>query len=601
MAEVSTQLFSRLKTAVSKSRQAQESFRTNRLNRVLQYVGDNYAEDGNNKPVPLNLIELAVTTYLAHLVSSCPQVMVGTAHRELSPQAYKFELALNHLIRHEIELEGTLRRWALDAMFGIGILKIGVCAGYQVEIDGFTHDVGQPYCQNVSLDDWVHDSNATRWDKIQFCGNQYRLPLEHLRTSGLYDETALATLSASDQAPHNETGDTRAETISRGSDGKAAEDQLYPEVALWDLWLPLEGKVITCQADSAATDSLIGERPMRIVEWDGPECGPYHHLGFHDVPDQIFPLPPTAVLEELHRIVNVLYRKLGRQAERQKSNPIYSGSAEKDATTLNQLGDGEWGLVNDPKGVSEVNQGGIHQGNYAFAIDAMSRFSYMAGNLDLLAGLSAQSDTASQDKMLRESASLRMSEMQNRTMSATRKVLESLGWHLFYDPFIEIPIVKRVAGTPIEVSGHFTPEDREGDFLQYNFNIQPVSMKYQSPAEKLSAVNQLMLETLLPLQPMLAERGMQIDIEGYLRLVAKYANIQELESLVIFGESNSAQSGPVGEAPNKLSSPQTTRTYERVSRSTGGTRQGQDQAKILASLGGNEAAAQPGSMFSQAA
>jgi hypothetical protein len=596
LAELSPRLFSKLKDAVLKSRQSQESYRKHRRNRIVEYVGKTYFDDGARHTVPLNLLELLVTTYAANLVSSCPQVICSTSHRELAPTAYKFELALNHLIRHEIDLEGTLRAWVHDALFGMGILKVGVCAGYQVEIDGFTHDVGQPYCQQVSLDDWVHDQAASRWDKIQYCGNMYRVPLEKLDKE-LYDLTAV---KASDHMPHNESGDSRTDTISRGTDTKAAEDQLYPEVALWDLWLPLDGLIVTVQADSSVTDSIIGEKPLRVVEWDGPECGPYHLLGYHDVPDQICPLPPTAVLEELHRIVNVLYRKLGRQAERQKKHSTFRGSSEPDAQRLNELNDGEWARMDDPTGVSEISVGGIDQSNYAFAIDAINRFSYMGGNIDSLAGLSPQAETAKQDQMLRESASVRMSEMQNRTMGATRKVIEAIGWHLFYDPFIEIPIVKRVEGTPLQLEGVFTPEDREGDYLAYNFEIEPYSMKYQGPAEKLNALNGMVQQIIIPLMPMMEQRGMTFDIEGYLRKAAKYSNINDLEELVIFAESNVMQDGPTGQPPSKMPA-NTSRTYNRVSSSAGGTRTSQDMTKVVAALGGNQQVDQQVNAFSQTA
>jgi hypothetical protein len=596
LAELSPRLFTKLKDAVQKSRKSQESYRKNRLNRIMEYVGKTYFDDGTKHTVPVNMLELAVSTWKSHLVSSCPQVIVGTPHRELAPTAYKFELAMNHLIRHEINLEEALNRWVGDAMFGMGILKVGVCAGYQVEIDGFLHDVGQPYCQGVSLDDWVHDQAASRWDKIQFCGNMYRLPLEKMDKE-LYDLTGVRT---SDAMPHNESGDTRAETISRGTDSKPAEEQLYPEVCLWDLWLPLDGLIVTVQADSSQTDSVIGERPLRVVEWDGPECGPYHLLGYHDVPDQICPLPPTAVLEELHRIVNVLYRKLAKQAERQKKHSTFRGSAEADATRMNEASDGEWVRMDDPTGTAEISVGGIDQANYAFTVDAIGRTSYMGGNLDSLAGLSPQAETAKQDQMLRESASVRITDMQNRTMSATKKVLESIGWHLFYDPFIEIPIVKRVAGTPLQLEGMFTPEDREGDFLQYNFSIEPYSMKYQTPQEKLNAMRMIVQQDIIPLMPMLEQRQITFDIEQYLRKVAKYSNIEDLEELVIFSESNAPQQGPVGEMPSKMAA-NTSRTYNRVSTSTGGTRQSQDATKIVSALGGNPQTTQQANSFSQAA
>lgn len=54
--------------------------------------------------------------------------------------------------------------------------------------------------------------------------------------------------------------------------------------------------------------------PIRIVDWEGPESGPFCILGFSEVPDQTMPLAPAATWYDLHNMINVLYRKMRRQA-----------------------------------------------------------------------------------------------------------------------------------------------------------------------------------------------------------------------------------------------------------------------------------------------
>lgn len=585
---------SRLSTAVSRSRRMLEPFRKNREAAIRQFVGKNYSDNGSSASVPLNMIALAINIYLTQLVGNCPQVLASTQHPDLRPAADDLQLALNHLIRHEIDLENTLWQVALDGMFGMGILKVGMCKGYEVEIEGFLHDVGQPFADRVSIDDWVMDMSATHWDQMKFMGNRYRLPLEQLRSSGLFDEEWAAALKPRTGRGLNEQGDRRAEAISRGDEWNEDED-LYDEAELWDLWLPLENVVITVEATNDSGPMSLGQKAGRTVEWTGPEQGPFRVLWYEQVPDQLMPLPPVAQMTDLHELINVLYRKLSKQAKRQKKIGLFAGGADGDAKRMNDTNDGEWARNDTPGGTEERSMGGIDQGNYGFLVDALGRFSYIAGNLDALGGLSPQSDTLGQDQLLTESASKRLVFMQTQMVGFTGKVCEDLGSYLFNDPLIEIPITKAIGNGGLSLNTVYGPEEREGDFLQYNIEIEPYSMKYQSPGQKLQTVTNT-LQLVLPIMPMLQEQGISLNIEGLLKLIAKYSNLRELDQLITFSAPQQQERGPVGEAPAKAAV--STRNYVRTNRSTA-TRQGQDAAKVQTAMGGNVQAAEAMKMFQQ--
>lgn len=89
--------------------------------------------------------------------------------------------------------------------------------------------------------------------------------------------------------------------------------------------------------------------------------------------------------------------------------------------------------------------------------------SYIAGNLDVLGGLSAQSDTLGQDRILNQSANQRINDMQSRVYSFTTKVIEALGWYVWNDPTLERNLEKNTNAGRTK-SFVFKADDKEGDY-----------------------------------------------------------------------------------------------------------------------------------------
>jgi len=573
----------KLRRAMDFSRRKLAAFREHRLEAIRQFVGTHYSEDGANVRVPVNLLELAIQIYTHALAASAPRVMVRSQHTALKRSAERLALATNHLIEDQIGLESTLQRALVEALFSIGIIKVGLNVSASVEIGGFQHDIGQPFADVVSLDDWVHDMNARTFEQVQFCGNRFRVALEDVKASGLYDKRALAALKATPKGTVDDLGEERAEDISMGSDPDPEE---YREmVELWDIWLPAENLLVTLAADESVP-------PLRVVEWDGPETGPYHMLSFTPVPSNLMPLPPVALWMDLHDLANRLYRKLGNQADRQKTIVGYQRGEDDDADTINNTPDaGAVGLMN-PAGAKEFRLGGVDPQSLGFLIDVFNRFSYLAGNLDALGGLSPMSDTVGQDQMLLSSASQRVNSMRNQMVKFTKKICRDLAWYLWTDPLIELPLTRRYSQYGIEVPIVYSAEDREGEFLDYNFDIEPYSMQRESPGTRLQVITTVFQNFLLPLAPMMEAQGIIPNIEGLLRTVANYTNMTELEELVMFTQPQQPPEGPT--QPGPVRAPVTQRTNVRVNR-PGATRAGRDNALQQLAMGGK---AQPSQVAS---
>jgi len=540
------------------------------------YCGNNYGDFMDVQKTYVNLLALTIEIYMRNLVARAPKVLVTTAYPDLKPFATNYELACNKLIS-DICLGKSLRTSVLNAMFGMGVHKIGLNQSKTVEIGGVTHDVGQPFADAVSLDDWVHDMTAKRVEQFQYCGDLYLADYKQVQESGQFKNTD--DMDTDVRRVIDQEGQERSESLSQWPD---SDSKTYrPQVQLLDLWLPLDGKAGIIVTLDAMNET---KPPMRTVEWEGPELGPYKLLQFQEVPENIMPLPPVAKLLDLHKLVNQIYLKLSDQAKRQKTLLGYRSAAVQDASRISQHNDGDSIMMDSPEGAKEFRFGGIDNQTLAFAINVKDIYSWIAGNLDSMGGLSAMSGTASQDKLLAENSSRAIADMQDAVMDWTKSIVSDLAYYLISDPLIQMPLTKRVPGTDLSIPTTFNPEGKSEDFIKYNFDIEPYSMQHSTPQSKLATIMNFIATVYVPMMQQMSEQGLMLDMRGITRLLSKYSDVPELFDLVV---SMSAPVGPqtsqVGEPPAKA--PVTTRNYVRENRPAP-TRPGRDNAMMQTLMGG---------------
>lgn len=558
--------FEKLRTAVEWSIRQLEAPRKKRVEAIRQFVGSHYADNGADKRVPTNFLELAVTIYTRQLAARAPRAMVSTASRSLRPFAKNMELALNQL-SEEIDLGSTLRRAVIEAMFSWATVKVGI-ASSGVTVLG--HEYGEPFVDLIGADDYVVDMSAKSRNAIQYEGNDYWIPVE--------DARAMWEGKASDIDPDDHTviganGEERAEGISVGE----GADIFAERVWLRDVWIPRTNKLITYGVKSL--------KVFNIVDWDGPKAGPYLTLGFSDVPGNLLPLPPVALWRDLHELGNSLFRKLGRQADSKKTVAVFQGGNDEDVEALKRANDGEGIRYNGQK-PEEITVGGIDAPTLAFYIQCRDLFSYFAGNLDSLGGLAPMTETVGQDKLLTEAASARMKSMGETTIDFAKKVEGALAWYEWTDPVRQRVLEKPVKGTDITVRVNWSAETRDGDFLDYNFDIDAYSMQDDSPSMKLQKIGTALERFVYPVLPMVQQQGGQIDFQKLIDLVAELGNVPELSDIIRFQNADDLSPAAAENAQPEMKMPQhTTRTYERVNR-PGATRQGKDDVMSRLLMGG---------------
>ena len=552
----------RLVTAFDHSRRKLQIFRERRLSMIKQFVGGSWSNGGSPERVPVNFLEMALSIYRRQVAARAPRVMVRSKNGEYISFADDMEIAINLSIE-DMRFDETMRRWVLEAMFGMGVLKVGLAPSDQREILGFTHDPGQPFADVVDFEDFVFDITAKRWDQIQFCGNRYSLPIEAVKDLKMFPKK---TLVKSDRKTNNEQGDQKLSNMV--DDGASYGEECYMDlIELWDIWLPYENVVATFQTD--ANGGIDQREPLRVVEWNGSEGGPFHLLSFGDVPGQIMPLPPAALMIDLHELGNRVFRKLGRQADRQKTVTLVASSNQEDGNRITNANDGDAISVDRPEATKDVRYGGVDQAGLAFFQQLRQLTSYFGGNLETLGGLNNATNTASQEQLVKGQATMRISDMQERATEAATRVIKSIAYYMWNDPVRSYRIPKKIPNTDMTIMSDMKPERRSGEFLDYCIEIVPFSMQSRTPSERLQTAMQVMQTYVVPMAPLLQQRGLVPNIEAFLKMAAELSGTPEVMDLVTKVEAEELQQGPPppgGSGDGGGMPANTTRNYVRSDR-----------------------------------
>jgi hypothetical protein len=520
----------RLCRAVELGFQRMQSMREARYKFLAQYVGPFYSRNkgaegsDERKASPINLMYNAVTTLVPNLAFNDPRVRIATQVMPYRGYAGTFELATNHLIQ-KIRLRDTLRKVITDALFTAGFVKTGLAvSGQTLNLEGKYCHIGEPFADRVDPDDMVIDPMARDWHEQQFVGNRFRVHKQELIELGIYDERQVQKLRSRYQA-----GGVNKEASSLSGDRNVLQTfngDVAEYVDLVELYLPKEQLIVTLPFGPGYTDEDV----LRVVEYEGPEHGPFHMLGFAYVPDNVLPVAPASIWYYLQVLGNRVARKIGRQAERMKTVLAYDGSAVEDAKEISEADDGETVRVDNIDGIKEVNFGGTTENAYSYLSWVETEFSKMAGNIDLISGAQSDENTLGQTEILQNNGQVRLQDMQNLTYQFTAEVTHDLAFMLHTDPLIDMMLVKRVGG--VDQQARYTPEMREGDFLDYTYSIIPYSMARTDPEKKVRRIMEFISTGIPAIAQAYQLLGPMLNIENIINLVAREVGIDEADEII---------------------------------------------------------------------
>jgi hypothetical protein len=557
---------SRLCQDMYRSRLSLKPFRETVVRMSQLVVGTHWSQLGADKPQPLPLLSMYQATMTRRLVAANPRVSVTTWSPQMRAQASALEGWMNPEIEN-MDLAGTLRSVTAAALYCVGVTKVGLAMPANAAKANWDVRVGEPFASDVLLDNLVFDMHASSHREFGYIGDRYRVPIDVIKDSKLYDKSRLK-LEPMEDPQFNNQGDLRVGVIGR--DFYSSKEEWEDFVDLWDIYIPRHRMVITIPDTSIWDGEGSGEEPLRIADWVGPDEGPYHMLRLgNEIPGNVLTAAPMQSLVDLHESANNALRKLRRQVERQKDILIVGGSATDDAQNLTNLSDGDAGAINNIQSLEQKSYGGPNPQVYAAFGEFKNLFSWAAGNLESLAGLSPQAKTLGQDQMLSQASSSMVAAMQDQVLAHAGEVVKSLAWYWWNHPRMEMRSKFEPNGNPqYAIPRSLKPASapsgirRTGRLSDLDFKVQPFSLQGSTPQQRAATISGLMQTIVMPILPLLQQQGASIDLSEFLRVMAKYLDLPELPTIVKTTEPVQDQKG---QSDQPTMPAQTNRTYTRVS------------------------------------
>jgi hypothetical protein len=470
-----------------------QNYRKARAMFLKEYVGQYYRDkQGMSGDEPINLIYQTVKTYVPNMVMQNPITDVSTDHLVYKGYADMLGLAVDKTVT-DLKLKETMRAWVVSAIFAFGVMKVSLASSENMIVDGDVNiDPGQVYAEIVDLDDFVFDPTCTDIRKSSFLGSRVRVPRQQLLDDSSYDKELVMKL------PTSKFGtDGRASEMTQKSTAVSETYTLQDYVDVVELWIPEANALVTI----SDPQQIILDGYLRSVDYHGPAEGPYVFLNFSPpVPGNPLPVAPVSLWYDLHMIANRTFKRMMDQADRQKDILAYSPAFADEAQDIIDAEDGDSVAVSDPQAAQVMSFGGANNRNEQMVQQMQMWFNYMAGNPDQMAGNMSKAtkgskETATRTQAMQSNMSVSLDDAQGLVHDAAAEVSKRIAWYLHTDPLIDLPLTKRTTGGEYQQIT-LTPEQRQGDFLDYTFKIRAKSMVPTDPITRARLMTEFATQVL---------------------------------------------------------------------------------------------------------
>jgi len=515
--------------AIRSSDDRLEDVRSRRREAYQEYAGRfAYEDDGQKRP--MNLIAKAVDTFVPYIASRNPTHRFGAYRMAAREPAARLGLAVDRAGRELKRVQKT-RLTLVDAFLSpMAVVKVGHKVGSEmIKVNGRWYNKGQPYILNIDWDDYVFDPAARCVEEALFEGHFYRVRRDDALESGIFagKEDIIEGLPSLQDGRCGTRRQERHEDLSRAEGPRGRDYDLVDMVELVDLYIhdEIEPLIVTLPASEDYSQDYL-----RVEPYQGPEGGPYHRLEFYPVKNQPFGIPPVARWREQSETFYDLLNKAVREILKSKNLLVGTKSQEDDLETVRDAEDQDTVLMDDPAGAKNLMVGAVLPDLTPMAEMFLGMFNVQANNPDLLSGQTGGTDKATIYSGQQASATALLEDIQNTHDAHEEGISRSLAWHFWTDPHINIATLKRLPGGEwIEMS--FTPEDREGDFIDFEVKLKPRSMQRQDQSVRARRIIEL-LDVILRSVQVAMSTGGYVRPDKVTQIIANEFDIDELDEIV---------------------------------------------------------------------
>lgn len=489
---------------------------------IKEYVGRYYSQEyGLTGDEPINLIFNTIRATVPNLVMKSGINKVSTEIIEYKQYAYLLGLALDKGDK-QIKFKDTLRAAIVDAFFMMAVSKTGLAGGGQVlNFGDIFIDEGQVYTDLVDFDDFTTDPSCKDYRKAAFIGDRNRIPRQILLDDNEFDHDLVIKIPKS---IHSNARD-KIESLTRKGTSDSEMYELQDFIDVVEIFVPGANALITIPDPS----QIIFSEYLAARDYYGPKEGPYSILALtQPVPGNPFPVAPVGVHYDLHRMANKMMVKQMNQADREKSVLMYDPAGADEAEDVRTVEDGG-SVAGNPDSAKVVTFGGNNPKSEAMLQQCQIWHNYMSGNPDQMSGLVSNAESATQANILQANATITIEDCRGMIYDFAADTAEKRAWYIHTDPFMDIMLSRRKPGGESEQL-QLTPEQRDGDFLDYTFNIKARSMSRLDPAVRTKRIVEFgtnIVPSIMNTAMVAQQMGRPFNVEAALTDIAEEQGILE--------------------------------------------------------------------------
>lgn len=499
-----------------------KTYRRARAMYIKKYVGQYYAKiSGITGEMPINLIFNTIRVTIPNIIMKNPVNKVVTEIVPYKPYAEMLSLGLD-FNQKKMKLKNTLRAGTVDSFFGMGLYKTGLShSGQILNEDNTLIDPGQLYTDIVDLDNLTMDPTCFRREESTFLGDRIRVPRQILLDMDGVNHDLVMQLPTYDvQTGSNKGIHTITQTQLRSDAMQNIQDFVY----VVELWIPSANAIVLIPDPNVK----IFDEFLSAKDYYGPDTGPYTFETLTPpVPNNPLPIAPVGVWFDLADATNRMFKKTMDQADRQKDLVVFSPAESDTAQDILDGEDGEFIASNDPASVKVLPIGGQRRENEAMMDRLQLWANYMSGNPDQMAGLKSDANTATQADILYSNANIGIEDTKQIIYDVAAEISSKQAWYMMNDPLLHQVLCKRAPGNE-QIQITLTPEQRQGDFFDYTFEIIPRSMAIINPqvrSKRLIEFTTNLLPAAVNSAMMMLQMGVPFDLQGYITLMAEELDI----------------------------------------------------------------------------
>jgi hypothetical protein len=411
------------------------------------FCGQGY-RDGYGVNHPENAVHAYISMVLPRIIHDNPKVRVTSARPQVQRTAcVAMKAALNRWSKMT-KVRGTIERIATDMLLGWGVsLTVNEPKGHERKWDG-----DGPYLPRVYRIDparFIIDPAAMHWEEARFMGHVWVTDKEDLLRRAEMDETwnkevieGLATNNGVDEL----------------RDSRDIPERY--ELAIYEIWVPEMDEAAAELIDEAADDALFNGTIWTIAKYQGgtdkcecqlirkplpyygPATGPYTVFGAFTVPNDPYPLSPIVACRDQIQYCNDM--ALSQQENQKRYKRILVGDA-KNPKFLQDVVNApdmyvfaEAGL--DARSLQPVEVGGSTNQHIQSVETAKERLDRALGMSDAMRGNVAGSASATEVAVAESASTMRIAHLKRAFQDACDTVFRSVGWYMFHDGRISIPV-----------------------------------------------------------------------------------------------------------------------------------------------------------------